>query len=209
MNKRGGLVDEVTPEMIIAILCVIVIVVVAVTAIKSVDMKFGDGYCRFKSSIMKIMPSGVKAMLSGVLSCSWQNENADGNDWDKCPEMEAKYKACKDQECANDVNKDCAAYQIAKLAERCWWRYLSGNMEAPEVHQDLECYTIHTADFSGTVDGVRVKEFIDSSKMNRAKFEMKTSTHFGSDCQASSNRDYNLFDRAPIDKNSQRLIFIC
>lgn len=149
MNKRG-ITKSLLAKIVIAILVGIVVLVVFFMVAKG--MKFEDASCRMKSSILTITPIGTKWMVGSLADCSATPEQIDGNDWSKCTEdIKKDYDACgKDEVCRLDAQRECAAYQLAKLADRCWQRYGAGDFRGFAGEKNncnrYPCYSVKVYD---------------------------------------------------------------
>jgi len=155
MNKRG-MTKSLLAKIVIAILVGIVVLIVFFMVAKG--MKFEDASCRMKSSILSLVPSGTKWMLGGLTDCSATPEQIDGNDWSKCTEdIKKDYDACgKDESCRLDAQRECGAYQLAKLADRCYGRYGRNDFQGYVADRGgcgrYPCYSVEVLDTGKQTD---------------------------------------------------------
>lgn len=175
MNKRG-LEKKIVAELIIAIFIGVVVLIVVYIFIAGVSIK--EGICKVKSSALSLAPNdAIKTAVSGFTSCSAINEKIDGNDFSKCTnEIEKQFNNCKgDEICKLEAQRNCAAYQMAKLAERCWFMYSgTSGFEGISAFKRLcgyPCFNIEVFDTGGQVDLVdRSKQYVTAGHGLAANF---------------------------------------
>jgi len=189
MNKRGD--EKLVAYFIIALLVVAVLFIVFFTFVGGIHVK--EGTCKMKSSVLSIAPTGVKLIVSGLTSCGAVNERIDGNDWSKCTdEIKKQFDDCKgDETCELDAQRECAAYQMAKLAERCWSMYSGSNhFEGQDPNKgecgDYQCFNLEVFDTKQQVDLVaRAKKYIIAEGNLKDNFYVPVS--------CTSTKDVQLF----------------
>lgn len=110
LNKSGKVEQSVLISLLLAItIGVVVLLAIVYPVYGASNTSTGDGLCHFNTALRNAMPKGTKVAIP-LLLCGEKSAKIYANDYSKCP---AQYKG--------DA-KNCGAYQIAVLADRCLYR---------------------------------------------------------------------------------------
>jgi len=143
LDQHGSLIARI---VVVIVAFTLIMLIVVGPAIGIFTGGFGDGLCRTNVALRNSFPFGAKGLVGLDHFCGSTDIKVYADDWKKCPEAyKEEFKAAPTENEEIRALKKCAAYQIVKLADRCW--YMGGGSDVNLGSEDrFDCFDVTVRD---------------------------------------------------------------
>ncbi|MBD3263288.1 hypothetical protein GF374_02825 [Candidatus Woesearchaeota archaeon] len=128
-SKKALTQGQLVAGIVITIVAFMVVYFAVVAPIASgAPSTFSDEMCHMNTALINAVGTGGK-WIPPLFFCSMRKAEIKADNWKECPEeYKTKYDAAETKNKPKAL-KDCAAYQIGKLADRCWYMGGKGKVD--------------------------------------------------------------------------------